>query len=277
MNYYSNEYPNINELILVMFYSNLQNDGIFKGKVIEYPNYECIMNYQDATKKKKVNSWNKIISLNKNIVVNVDNIDINKKIIQVSTTYLNEHILSSKSLDNIQSQLLIYFQENKLLTQFMTTLCLVNNYDYKYLWETFVYYLDKIVKNENYTKSIWCYFNENINNLNIWLSELNMESYLLPIMNLFNKKHEFIIQKIITRFGIVNTDSIENIQQVFNNVLSNITFNYTLKYESTPYYIFQSNTCDSNIDNHNEFIDIIKSHINNNNTFIKIDYVGKII
>jgi translation initiation factor 2 alpha subunit (eIF-2alpha) len=276
MNYYSIDIPHNNELVLVVFNENLQNEGIFKGKLIEYPNYECIMNYQDATKKRKILSWNKILTLNKNMVAKVDDIDYKTKIIQVSIAYLYENFDKNMLMDNIQSELLIYFNSNKLMTQFIHTLCLVNNYDYEYIWKTFVYHLDTLRRNDNYDKSIWNYFNENINQLDKWISYLNMDpTYIDTIMILFNKKNEIIIQKIITRFGIVNTNNINNIYNIFNTVLTNIKYKYTLKYETTPYYIFQSETIDSNEYDHQEFINNIKS-CTDNNTFIKIDFIGKI-
>jgi len=256
MNYYSTLYPEINELVLVVFNEKLDDEGIFKGNLLEYPNCNCIMNYQDATKKKKVKSWNKIIVLNKQMVVKVDNID--KNIIQVS---------SYASDDKIES----YFNSNKLMTQFITTLCVVNNYNYNYVWGTLIYHLDRLRRNDNI--SIWDYFNLHINDLNIWISDLDMDKcYIESIMKLYNKKNEIIIQKITTRFGIVNTKSIEEVYNIFNTVLSNIKYKYSLKYDTTPYYVFQSET---NINDHNNFIDNLKSIINNN-TFLKIDYIGKV-
>ena len=50
INYYSINHPKINELVLVQFTE--KNDSFFKAKLIEY-DYTGIMNYQDATKKKK--------------------------------------------------------------------------------------------------------------------------------------------------------------------------------------------------------------------------------
>jgi len=284
MNYYSIEHPEINELVLVIFNQNLQNEGIFKGLLVEYPNYQCIMSYQDTTKKKKVISWNKIITLNKNMVVKVEDIDINTKNIQVSMAYLYDNNLKS-NINNIQSELLIYFQENKLMSQFINTLCLVNNYNYKYIWETLIYHLDKLRRinntssqqlNPTRNKSIWNYFNENINDINKWINDLNMNEYYNDsIMKLYNKKNEIIIQKITTKFGIINSNNIEEIIDIFNIILSDIKFKYSLKYDSTPYYIFQSETIDSNINDHEYFINTLKNNINNN-TFLKINYIGNI-
>ena len=60
--YYSETDPIIEELVLVKFIK--RNDSFFDGELLEYK-YKCMLNYQDATKKRKVSSWNKIIPLNK--------------------------------------------------------------------------------------------------------------------------------------------------------------------------------------------------------------------
>ena len=49
-NYYSNSNPKIGELVLVQFTEKC--DSFFKGYLLEYE-YDGIMNFQDATKKKK--------------------------------------------------------------------------------------------------------------------------------------------------------------------------------------------------------------------------------
>ena len=100
-------------------------------------------------------------------------------------------------------------------------------------------------------------------------------NYIDSIIKLYNKKNEIIIQKITTKFVIVNSNNIEEIINIFNIILSDIKYKYTLKYESTPYYIFQSETIDSNINDHENFINNLKKNINSN-TFLKIDYIGKI-
>ena len=39
------------------------------------------------------------------------------------------------------------------MTQFINTLCLVNNYNYKYIWETLIYHIDKLRKVNNDNKA----------------------------------------------------------------------------------------------------------------------------
>ena len=307
INYYSAEYPEINELVLVVFNLNCIKEGFFKGKLIEYPEYKCIMNHQDATKKKKIMSWHKIITLNKNMVVKVDIIDYNLKIIQVSITYLNENIqlkqytINESSIqlgivqsncnlktnliklaENIQIQLLEYFQENKLMSQFINTLCITHNYNYNYLWKNLIYYIDTLRIQYNLQNSInisiWSYFNKYIDNLDIWLNYLNLnDNYQNNILKLLNKKNDIIYNKIITKIGIISLNSILDIKEMFNKILNDINYKYVLKYESAPYYIYETLSNDSNIIDHEIFINNLNKYIINKQIFIKIDFLAKII
>ena len=55
---YNNSYPELNETVLIKF--TKKNESHFEGELVEY-NYSAIMSYNDATKKKKVYSWNKVV------------------------------------------------------------------------------------------------------------------------------------------------------------------------------------------------------------------------
>jgi len=67
LNFYSIEDPKLNELVIVQFIE--KGESFFKANLLEYP-YKGLINFQNATKKKKINSWNKIIKLNKNTLLN---------------------------------------------------------------------------------------------------------------------------------------------------------------------------------------------------------------
>ena len=53
--FYSTDKPEVNENVLVHFIE--KKDAYFKAKLIEYSTYDGILNFQDATKKKKIKSW----------------------------------------------------------------------------------------------------------------------------------------------------------------------------------------------------------------------------
>jgi translation initiation factor 2 alpha subunit (eIF-2alpha) len=257
LQFYSTDSPNINENVLVHFIE--KKDSYFKAKLIEYPLYEGILNFQDATKKKKIKSWNNIVVLNKNTVSKVEDIDIDKKIVKLSLIYLE----NKNSME--------YFNENKLMEKFIKSFCIINKYDFILIWTDIIYKIDILRREDNIDISLWNYF---INNRDL----LNNDIYN-KLIEYYISKYENINKKIISKFGIISNIGIDIIKTIFNNVLSNINYNYTLKYISAPNYIFESN--DKN--DHNIFFNNINNEINNYTkiynkqvVFIKIEFIEKI-
>ena len=251
--FYSNENPKVGELVLVIFIE--RKESFFDAKLIEY-NYRGIMNYQDATKKRKVNSWNKVVPLNKNMVASVDEVDDKLKIVQLSITYLGDIFNEDLLPEQIQEKLLGTFSENRLLEGFIKSLCIVNKYKYDFIWTTLIYHLDKIRDNDT---TIWKYFCDNIDNLDNWIIELKLDNDIAnKIKVLYDKRNEIIINKIVSRIGIIS---------------------YTLKYDTAPYYIFETSSEDTTIEDHDYILNKIESESKkiNDKIFIKIDYKGKIL
>jgi len=52
LNFYSIEDPKLNELVIVQFIE--KGESFFKANLLEYP-YKGLINFQNATKKKKIN------------------------------------------------------------------------------------------------------------------------------------------------------------------------------------------------------------------------------
>jgi hypothetical protein len=322
--FYYNNKPKIGELVLVQF--TTKEDSFFKAKLIEY-NCEGIMNFQDATKKKKIKNWNSLITLNKNMVARVDDIydkiinqeQVNSSlvvqlestcalptqellaspiVVQLSIAYLNDNYKSPNlKTDNIQNNLLLYFNENKLLEKFIKSFCINelsnnNNYDFYYIWYSIIHSIDKIKNEENNVESLWKYFINNFNKI----KPINEELYF-KLKDFYEKKYSNLNQKKISRIGIVSLNGIQEIKNILNIILPKLNFNYEFKYDSTPYYLFSSNQqlstiindnndnnnindindINDNIDDHNIFIKLLENEIINKNIFIKIDYLEKII
>lgn len=272
--FYSNENPKVGELVLVIFIE--RKESFFDAKLIEY-NYRGIMNYQDATKKRKVNSWNKVVPLNKNMVASVDEVDDKLKIVQLSITYLGDIFNEDLLPEQIQEKLLGTFSENRLLEGFIKSLCIVNKYKYDFIWTTLIYHLDKIRDNDT---TIWKYFCDNIDNLDNWIIELKLDNDIAnKIKVLYDKRNEIIINKIVSRIGIISSNGVSNTKKLLNEILNEITYNYTLKYDTAPYYIFETSSEDTTIEDHDYILNKIESESKkiNDKIFIKIDYKGKIL
>jgi len=264
--FYSTNKPEINENVLVHFIE--KKDAYFKAKLIEYSTYDGILNFQDATKKKKIKSWNNIVVLNKNTVAKVEDVDDIKKIVKLSLIYLkNESSIS-------------FFNENKIMEKFINTFCIINKYNFIKIWNSIIHKIDISRRLNNKDLSLWNYF---ISNKNLLESEPESEEFEIynKLIKLYIKKYENINYKNVTKFGIISNIGIDIVKNIFKNILSNITCYNILKYDSTPNYLFETNIIDDTLI-HNTFINNLKNEIDNYNIsnekqviFLKIEYIGK--
>jgi len=265
--FYNNMDPLIGELVLVEFTN--KTDYNFNCVLLEYK-YTGIMSYQDATKKRKVYSWNKIVPLNKSMVARVDDIDKKSKIVQISIAYLDENTTNKNdTLEDIQTLLMKYFIENRMLENFIKSLCIINNYELLEIWTKYIYIID--IERQKYNKktSLWIFFNNNINNINDIINNIELTN---KIKDLYYKKFNKIENAMnISKLSIISLDGVSSIKNFFNNYFKNTNYIYTLKYETAPYYTLQ--TCDITLEEHNNIVTDIKDKIPkyNSNIFIKIE------
>lgn len=260
--FYSTANPNVGEIVLVQFTKKME--AFFDAVLVEYP-YRGIMNYQDATKKRKVKSWNDCVPLNKNMVALVDEIDEDAKIVKLSLAYLDNYIKTDKSNRNeltnptfIQQQLIIHFNENKMMENFIKSLCIMHNLDLKDIWAKLVHYIDSQRRDEGSNDSLWKFFTDNFDSLDEWVQSTNLSIEISEdIKKLYQRKLEST-KKLSTRFGIVSLGGTQNTKQLLKNVLDNVQFKYILKYDSTPYYLLESYSNDSSIDDHLNIIKMLE-------------------
>jgi len=264
--YYSTIHPQDDEFVLVEFTS--KEDSFFKAKLLEYP-YTGIMNLCDATKKRKVSSWNKIVTLNKPSVARIESIDTKSKIVQLSIAYFDDE----KEIQTLMS----HFTENKMMENFINSLCILHNYVYEDLWTKIVHPLDVLRREDDYV-SLWNFFSNNIDVLDEILEDKELFD---QIKDLFLKKTEKKSYKIVSRVGIISSKDINMTKQLLSSIFNkdNIKFNYTFKYEATPNYLFESWSEDSNKEDHERIIKMIENNaiVKANNVFVKVDYIGKTV
>ena len=79
--FYEINKPSNTEVVLVTFTN--RGKSFFDGKLEEY-NCNAFLNFSDATKKRTVTSWNKIVPLDKVMFACVDDSEYSKDIVQVS-------------------------------------------------------------------------------------------------------------------------------------------------------------------------------------------------
>jgi hypothetical protein len=101
---------------------------------------------------------------------------------------------------------------------------------------------------------------------------------VMNMKELYEKNNEIEINKIVSRFGVISLGGIIGTKQLFTNVIKNIKYNYTLKYETAPYYIFETSSEDTSDDMHSNFIKMLESEsakMNSSKVFIKTDYIAR--
>jgi hypothetical protein len=257
---YNNSSPELNETVLIKF--TKKNESHFEGELIEY-NYRAIMAYNDATKKKKVYCWNKVVPLHKIILAKIENIHNDSMFVQVSMSY-NEN--------TIKEQLKPFF-DTKILLSLIKKISHINNIDFHEFWKSIIYPIDKIRKDENNT-NLFAYFKDN-KNLLTKLVEEKYENHV-EILNSINDNMLIPNQKITSKIGLISISGIENTKKVISEFIKDENWDYTFKYDTTPYYILESYTNNSTFENHENFINKLNSLTFKNNIFSKVEYIGKI-
>jgi translation initiation factor 2 alpha subunit (eIF-2alpha) len=269
-----NDTPKIGEKVLVQF--TKQMDGYFEAKLIDYT-MDGIMNFKDATKKRKVYSWNQIVPLNKEMVAVVE--DIYSNTIQLSLAYFEDGTFKDLDVMQIQKQLMIPFNENKLIKKFITSLCILHNYDFNMIWNQFINelkstYEDYIDVNDTEI-SMWEYM---VNNFNDFIDNCDMDDNIIQnIKQLFEKRNEEVDYNIVSKIGIISIGGVPPMKELLNKITTNINYQYSLKYDTAPYYLFQTNSLDTSDDTHIEFIKQLELESSKMipKVFIKVDYMAK--
>jgi translation initiation factor 2 alpha subunit (eIF-2alpha) len=259
---YNNSYPELNETVLIKF--TKKNESHFEGELVEY-NYSAIMSYNDATKKKKVYSWNKVVPLHKIILAKIENINKELMFVQVSMAH-------NDNKTDIKDQLKPFF-DTKILLSLIKKISYINKIDFNEFWKNIIHPIDKIRKEEEH-ENLLLYFKDN-KKLLTTLVEEKYENHI-EILNSINYNMLISNQKITSKIGLISMTGIENTKKTIYESIEDQTWNYSFKYESAPYYILESYTDDSSIEDHQMFIDTLTSIASKNKIFSKVEYIGKI-
>lgn len=263
---YCNKLPQQYENVLVKFISRTETH--IEGELLEY-DLKCIMSYNDATKKKKIYSWNKIVPLNRTLVARVDEVFNDSLYVQVSIAYFTKSETNTNNDDEIQKQLVKPFNENKALVSFIRDSCHKLNINFNDFWSRIVHPLDKSKRESKLVCSLLDYY---INNFELVEELINVNYNDTVMVEQLKKITEEKKHKLVTKVGIICINGIDNTINIIKDVVENNKWNYTFKYESKSHYILESNSTDSTVEDHNNFINELK---NNKNIFIKAEYIGK--
>jgi translation initiation factor 2 alpha subunit (eIF-2alpha) len=278
--YYSDNNPTEGELVLVQFTE--KTDAFFDAKLLEYP-YRGMMSFQDATKRRKVSSWNKIVPLNKDMVARVEEVDEDAHIVQLSIAYLDDGVPKDEATpEKIQEKLLMYFNDNKLMVNFIKSLCIIHKYEFNYVWTQLVHHIDvhrREYNDENDENiSMWKYFCDNFESLDDWVGETELDGSIAgQIRELYEKRTEVAPHKISSKIGIISLGGVNPTKDLLTKVLGKLDYKYSFRYDTTPYYHFESFSDDSSDQDHQKLIKELETESQKYTPkiFIKVDFCAK--
>jgi hypothetical protein len=272
--FYKIEKPLINELVLVIFTKHA--DSHIEGRLLEY-NCDLFMKYSDATKKRKVSSWNKIVPLNKLMVAKVDDPNHADNIVQVSLSYLHED--KDNKDEKSTSELPEPFNKNKQLISIVKKIIFEqfekkddkendeNNDDHKIanavlkdFWEVF-YTIDKKRRDEYEPEDLPAlldYCISESDTVKQIFSESNYNDFYSRFNELITKIDEDKPKKIVSRIEIISTGGYKNTMMLFEKALKRVKFTYSLKYDTAPVFVLETNSTDSSYKDHNDFVKYVQ-------------------
>jgi translation initiation factor 2 alpha subunit (eIF-2alpha) len=212
------------------------------------------------------------------MVAVVEEIDGNT--IQLSLAYFEDSKFKDMDEMQIQKQLMIPFNENKMIKKFINSLCIQHNYDFEMIWKQFINelkqsYEDYIDTNDDDNISMWKYM---IDNFDDFINNCDMDDNIIQnIKQLFDKKTEEVDYNIVSKIGIISLGGVPHMKKLLEKITNDISYQYSLKYESTPYYLFQTNSIDTSDDTHIEFIKRLELEAGKMNpkVFVKVDFTAK--
>jgi translation initiation factor 2 alpha subunit (eIF-2alpha) len=261
--FYNATKPDNDEIVLVIF--TKEEDSYFEGTLVEYTG-KVFLRKEDATKKKRVSSWNNIVPLNVEKYAKVYDLNFSNDTIQVSLTNLDD------DLTNIQE----HFSKNKRLISLIVTISFQLSTNVDTIWESVIYkinderlkYNEENDNNDDITyTNILDYIMNNIEHLKKTLDD---DKVIIKIEKMLEDKPF----KMLSTIGIISNNGVENTTNLLKKVLEEITYEYSLKYsyykkkndtKTFPVYLFETSSEDSTEENHSNFIQALKDKAMNAN------------
>ena len=261
--FYKNSKPGDNESVLVIM--TTENNSWFEGHFVEYSG-KVFLRKEDATKKKRVTSWNNIVPLNKEIIAKVDDIEFSNDIVKVSITYMDEE----------QETILENFKKNKKLISIIKSVAFQLGENIDTIWSSIIYKIDEKRKEDYEIEDMPPLLQYCINEIEIFKEIFKDNVMFKKLEDTLNKFIEEKPFKIISTIGIISYDGVQNTKNLIENALNNIPYKYSLTYsyykknktdqKSFPAYIFETSSEDTKNDDHEKFISFLETQAINYGT-----------
>ncbi len=241
--------PSSGEVVLVTF--TAYKDSHIEGKLVEYTN-DVFMNYSDATKKRSVASWKKIVPLDKPMIAVVE--DNDSDIIQVSLSYLNDDAQNAALMDQ--------FNKNNLLISFFKKLSILGKKDITDLWKAIIYPIDEHRRDEYDPENMPCLFdycNEEREFVESVFDDSGNSEIYSKFIELLDNVTKEKAHKIVSKIEIISNGGIKNTMELFRKAVETIDFNYTLRYDTAPTFLFESSSVESSEEDHTKFVKFLET------------------
>lgn len=262
---YENKKPIINENVLVIFTEYKETH--IEAELLEYCNEELplngIMIYEDATRKKKVYDWKKIVPLKKPMVAKIEEV-FPDNYVKLSIIYFNQN------LDPIElnKTLMKPFLDNKIIITMIKKICRNCNLNFNEFWPNVMYKIIKEKRIDNLNDSLLDYILDNKS----LFEDIIKENYPENSDNIISECEKQILNKIYkiqSKFSLIAKKSIEDTKELLRLTCENNNWNYSLKYETTPYFILESSSENSTQENHDNFL----QYLEDNSKLFNINYL----
>ena len=251
--FYQRLKPQDGEIVSVTFTEH--KDSYIDGILNEY-NCRLFLNHSDATKKRKVSSWNQIVPLNKPTVAKVENssygnsTETGEQIVQISLTYIRD-----ENNDTLAEQ----FTKNTMLISFFKKLAYYSKIDINLLWEDVMYKIDEQRFNEQDDRpNLFDYCN--IKRDTVVIDAFKQKDYNI-LYNIFIEQLDKAIrekpQKIVSQIEIISNGGVQNTINLIKKAVNTIKFPYTMKYTTAPIFQFETMSDTSSKEDHQKFIQFL--------------------
>jgi translation initiation factor 2 alpha subunit (eIF-2alpha) len=243
--------PSNNEIVLVKFTEHKKE--YIDGYLLEY-NCKLFLNYSDATKKRNVSSWQKIVPLNESMIAKVEDANYTDDIVQVSLTYMYDSEENKKMNET--------FLKNHFLVSYFKKIAHINNYDINILWKNIMYKID-ILRRETYegdempTLYEFCNNKEMTEEILLLFKDTEYEKTVINFLEELENNNKEKPKKIISEIEIISNGGVQNTKLLIEKALETIKFENTFKYKSTPTFLFESNNSNSTDIDHKKFIEYL--------------------
>ena len=237
---FKRDYPPAKEFVNFIF--TKRDDNMLYCKLLDY-NISASMPFHNATRKKRIKSWNRITPLNKNFIGIVEESSLNNVIL--SMAFVDKDSDQYKEFINTSSR-------NTSLKNLFLKYSHKFSKDTNFLWEQYIAPLD--LERDLST----CLYDHVASNLEK-IKDDDLRNFIEDELKLNNQKS--MDTNLKTTFGLIAIGGIEDSKKLIENtkkfMFENYKINFNVTLDTTPNYVLHSEQRTTS-ENHTIFMDKMK-------------------